>query len=310
MCSLATLLLARWKIDDVVGAVPVHAIAGVWGTLAVALLGSPAAWDNGNSRLDQFLVQALGAATCFVWAFGCGFVVLWLLNRLVPLRVDAEAERLGLNVAEHDAGTELLDLLNDMHEQSRQGDFSQHVRVEPHTEVGCIAQQYNQVLDRVNQEICQRERAGDALRRAEEKYRSIFENAIEGIFQTTPDGRYLSANPALARIYGYASVEQLLASVQSIGQQLYVDPQRRDEFVALMQQHDMVVGFVSQVRRADGQVVWISENARVVRDETGRIAYYEGSVEDITQRKETADLFQQKEAAEAPVAPRASSSRT
>src|SRR5439155_20459304 len=103
-------------------------------------------------------------------------------------------------------------------------------------------------------------RAEEALRQAEEKYRSIFENVMEGIFQTTPDGRYISANPMLARIYGYNSPEQLIAAVSDIGHQIYVQPERRGEFVRLIQQHGIVSKFESHVYRHYGSVICISEN--------------------------------------------------
>ena len=124
------------------------------------------------------------------------------------------------------------------------------------------------------------------LRAAEEKYRTIFENAIEGIFQTTPDGRYLNVNPALARIHGYDSPDDLMTGVNDIGRQIYVDPKRRDEFRALMEKQGEVFKFESQAYRKDGSVMWISEHARSVRDKEGKLLYYEGAVEDVTARKE------------------------
>jgi phosphoserine phosphatase RsbU/P len=131
----------------------------------------------------------------------------------------------------------------------------------------------------------ERKRAETALLQAEEKYRSIYENIVEGIFQTSPDGRYLSANPALARIYGYDSADELMHSLTNISRELYVDPGRRAEFVALMERHDVVSGFESQVHRRDGSVIWISENVRAVRGKKGEIRFYEGTVEDITDRR-------------------------
>ena len=125
-----------------------------------------------------------------------------------------------------------------------------------------------------------------AALKAEEKFRSIFENSVSGIFQTTPDGRYLSVNPALARIYGYASQDDLMARICDIGRLLYVDSTRRPEFVRLMQMEGVVKDFESQVHRKDGSIIWISENARAVRNPAGKIEYYEGMVEDITARKE------------------------
>jgi sigma-B regulation protein RsbU (phosphoserine phosphatase) len=131
----------------------------------------------------------------------------------------------------------------------------------------------------------ERKRAELALSRAEEKYRSIFEHIVEGIFQTTADGHYISANPALARIYGYDSPEDLTVHLTDIAHQLYVEPGKREEFIRLMEQHDVVTNFESRVQRRDGSIIWISENVRAVRDDKHRLLYYEGTVEDITQRK-------------------------
>ncbi|NJS10020.1 MAG: response regulator [Microcoleus sp. CSU_2_2] len=133
--------------------------------------------------------------------------------------------------------------------------------------------------------VLERKRAEITLLKAETKYRSIFENAVEGIFQTSPDGRHLSANNALAGIYGYDSCDQMLAELTDIGRQLYVNPNRRAEFVAVMGDRHEVSRFESQVYRRDGSRIWISENARSICDEGGKILYYEGTVQDITDRK-------------------------
>jgi Amt family ammonium transporter len=131
------------------------------------------------------------------------------------------------------------------------------------------------------------------------KYRRFFENAVEGIFQTTEDGRYLAANPALARIYGYDSVETMQEGIRNIAAELYVDPGRRDEFQRLMAENDVIKDFASQVRRKDGEIIWIVENARAYRDDNGHLLYYEGTVEDVTQQKRSEELLREKEAAEA-----------
>jgi two-component system, sensor histidine kinase and response regulator len=128
-------------------------------------------------------------------------------------------------------------------------------------------------------------RAEEALRLAETKYRTIFENVMEGIFQTTPDGRYLSANPMLARIYGYGGPEEMMSEIADIGHQLYLEPGRREEFVRRIRENGYVTRFESKVRRKDGSEIWISESAREVRDVNGELMYYEGTVEDVTERK-------------------------
>jgi PAS domain S-box-containing protein len=149
-------------------------------------------------------------------------------------------------------------------------------------------------------EVAERKRVEKELRQAEAKYRSIFENAVEGIFQTTPDGQYLSVNPALARIYGYETCAELMASLTDISGQLYVDGSRRAEFIHLLHERNTVSGFESQVYRRDGRVIWITETARTVCDAGGALLYYEGIVEDITERKRAeAELRQAKGAAEA-----------
>ncbi|MEH2275392.1 MAG: ATP-binding protein [Nostoc sp.] len=131
------------------------------------------------------------------------------------------------------------------------------------------------------------ESAYQKLKVAEAKYRSIFENAVEGIFQSSPDGRYITANPALARIYGYSFAEEVTANFTDIEHQLYIDPNRRAEFVRLMEKDGSVSEFESQIYRRDGSIVWISEKAYAVLDEQGKLLYYEGLIEDITQRKQT-----------------------
>jgi diguanylate cyclase (GGDEF)-like protein/PAS domain S-box-containing protein len=135
------------------------------------------------------------------------------------------------------------------------------------------------------QDITQRHLQEKALREAEQRYRSIFENANEGIFQTTADGHYLEVNPALAAIYGYRSAAELISALDDIAAQLYVDPGRRREFTETLRQNDTLVNFESQVFRKDRTIIWISENAHVVRDADGNVLYYEGTVEDITARK-------------------------
>ncbi len=126
--------------------------------------------------------------------------------------------------------------------------------------------------------------AGD-LGRLFKRYSSIVENAVEGIFQSTPDGHYLLVNPALARIYGYASPEELLASVRDISKSVYVDEAMRFEFKRLIERDGVVNGLEYQVYRKDGSIIWIVEQARAVRGADGNVEYYEGFIQDITARK-------------------------
>lgn len=125
----------------------------------------------------------------------------------------------------------------------------------------------------------------ERLRQSEEKYRSIFENVVEGIFQTEPEGRFISVNPAMARIHGFASPEEMVRSVNDIGRELYVDPADRRKYRAILEEQGAVTNFEAQVYRMDGSTIWTSVNARAVKDATGAILYHEGTAEDITVRK-------------------------
>jgi diguanylate cyclase (GGDEF)-like protein/PAS domain S-box-containing protein len=140
-------------------------------------------------------------------------------------------------------------------------------------------------LEGLIQDITKRKHAETMLREAERRYHGLFDNAIEGIFRTTVEGNYLDANPALAHIYGFESPQELMASLRDIGRQLYVDPQRRAEFMRIVKARGSVTGFESQVYRKNGDVIWISENSRLVLGEDGRPLSYEGTVEDITERR-------------------------
>ena len=124
-----------------------------------------------------------------------------------------------------------------------------------------------------------------ALVAEKNNYYDIFDHLVEGIFRTTVSGRYLLANVALARIYGYDSPVELMASIKDIADTLYVEHGRREEFMRLMQENDTLSGFESRIYRKDGSIIWISENCRAVRDAQGKVLYYEGTVEDITERK-------------------------
>jgi PAS domain S-box-containing protein len=144
-------------------------------------------------------------------------------------------------------------------------------------------------------DITERKRAEEALRQAEERYRGIFEHATEGIFQTTREGGFLTANPALARMLGFPSSDELIQAVTDIGGQLHVAPERRREFLRLLDAHGSVQGFEAQVYRKDGSILWISINARAIRDARGALLRFEGIAEDITERKRAVELLRQSE---------------
>ncbi|MDB5739736.1 MAG: putative sensor protein, partial [Alphaproteobacteria bacterium] len=136
------------------------------------------------------------------------------------------------------------------------------------------------VLSRVAENTRKRVTAGEA------SYRAFFDHAVDGIFRTTPEGHYLAVNQALADIYGYASPETLMSGLTDISAQLYVETRRRAEFHTLMQANDVVNNFVSEIYHRSGRRIWISENARAVRDWSGALLCYEGTVKDVTEKFE------------------------
>lgn len=144
-------------------------------------------------------------------------------------------------------------------------------------------------------EVRERQRTAEALQAAEARYHGIFNNAVEGIFQSTPGGRYLSANPALAKMLGYDSPEELMASVTDIDRQLFVSASDRAEFKRLLETQGFVRGFETRFCRKDGGVIWVNANARLVRNAHGMALYYEGSNEDITERKRSLVVLRESE---------------
>ncbi|MGZ9096779.1 MAG: PAS domain S-box protein [Micavibrio sp.] len=135
-------------------------------------------------------------------------------------------------------------------------------------------------------DVEERRRAEKALGEAEKKYRTIVENAAGGIYQLTPEGQYLSANPALARILGFESADALLRDILNAHDQVYADIREHIDFIRELESAGIVKNYEIRAKRRDGTVIWVNENARAVKDDEGNILYYEGSIEDITQRKE------------------------
>jgi PAS domain S-box-containing protein len=134
-------------------------------------------------------------------------------------------------------------------------------------------------------DVEERRRAERALSEAEKKYRAIVENAAGGIYQVTPEGQFLSANPALAKIIGYDSPEEVLRDVESAQDQLYVDKEGRAKFLSDISVLDISKNYEGQIKRKDGQIIWVSENIRPVKDDEGTLLFFEGSMEDVDQRR-------------------------
>lgn len=165
------------------------------------------------------------------------------------------------------------------------GDLERQVAPSPIIEIDTLANSFNSMATQLQDSFTTLEQNNEKLRIAEENYRSIFENALEGIFQSSPEGYYLNVNPALAKIYRYDSPQEMIATVTNIGKQLYVDPEKRAEFRETLLKKGTVKDFEYRCYCKDGSVIWTQIDARVVKDNNGNALYYEGIVQDISDRK-------------------------
>jgi diguanylate cyclase (GGDEF)-like protein/PAS domain S-box-containing protein len=192
-----------------------------------------------------------------------------------------------------EAGEKLLSQQSATFETSLRTKDGDKLPVEVHTRL-LVLDERSAVLA-VCRDLRTRKMQDDALHDVERKYRGIVENAIEGIYQTTPDGRVLSANPALARLLGYANVEELLASGVNIAERAYVHPEQRTDLLQRLEKDGQYTDQEFQIVRRDGSTIWISDNSRVVKDAKGKVKYYEGTVQDITSRKQAEENLEQSE---------------
>lgn len=195
-------LLQRLKLDDALSVIPVHAFAGAWGTLAVALFANLDKLGTGLSRFEQFSIQLTGVITVGFYSFCISYLIMWVINYLYPLRVSIEHEHVGLNISEHGASTELIDLLGDMDAQHKEGLYSQKVKVEPFTEVGQIATKYNEIIDRVASEINNRDVAIKKHQVSESKKGAILLSSMDAIISINAQGYVIEFNPAAERLFG------------------------------------------------------------------------------------------------------------
>jgi Amt family ammonium transporter len=277
-------LMERWRLDDAVGAVPVHLAAGVWGTLAVALFGDPARLGTGLTFIEQLGVQMLGIVVCGAWTFGLTYLFLRLLSRVMPLRISPDDEGTGLNVSEHGATTDLLDLFTVMEQQSHTGDLRMRAPIEPFTEVGQIASRYNSVLD--------------ALEFAVARTEAIVKTAMDGIVTFSKSSLQIrTLNPAAEAIFGLREAQLVGEPVtRLVGSRRYQDRAEAQAFIAataINNERREIVG-----RRADGSRFPLE--LVITENQVGDEAFYTGTIRDITERKRfEAELIQAKEAAEA-----------
>lgn len=197
-----TLLMERLKLDDALSVVPAHLIAGIWGTLSVAFFGEPTLLATGLGFWQQLWIQCLGIISIGLFCFSTSLLFLKIINRIVPLRVSVEQEYLGMNISEHKASTELIDLLSEMQTQEKLGQFEKSVEEEPFTEVGQIARQYNRVINRVQTEMAKRDNAIENFRSSEKRKSAILDASMDCIITIDLKGHVIEFNPAAERTFG------------------------------------------------------------------------------------------------------------
>ncbi|BDX05380.1 ammonium transporter [Planctobacterium marinum] len=222
------MVMERLKLDDALSVVPAHLFAGIWGTLAVALFGDASILATGLGFWQQLSVQLLGVVSIGIFCLTVSYLLLRLINHFVPLRVTAEQEYLGMNITEHRASTELIDLLTDMQGQEREGRFDESVSEEPFTEVGQIAKQYNRVINRVQEEMSKRDEAIHSFRSSEKRKSAILDASMDCIITIDRYGNIIEFNPAAERTFGQtksqvAGLSFVSSFVTSEAQQGFLD---------------------------------------------------------------------------------------
>ncbi|WP_110601163.1 ammonium transporter [Salinicola lusitanus] len=245
--------LLRWRIDDAVGAIPAHLAPGIWGTLAVGVFGDADRLGTGLGWAAQCGVQLLGVVVCGLWAFLVSWLLFGMLGRWLPLRVSAEAEEIGLNMAEHGARTELFELLDAMRQHEEHGEIGARVAADPFTEVGQIAASYNRV--------------SAALERAMTRTQVIMRNLRDGMLTWRSDGVLTAINPGAEALFGVSAEAVMGTSVEALIRCRVPAPGQRREL---------------RVRTAAGTrslEIQVSEGA------SGSEAEFAGMVRDITERK-------------------------
>ena len=211
ICMGTERLMIRFKIDDAVGAVPVHLGCGIWGTLAVAIWGDPEILATGLSFLQQFCVQILGIFIAFALSFPLSLIFLLFIDKKFKLRVSKSEELIGLNVSEHGAKTETSELFSIMEQQAKTGDLSLRAPVDPFTEVGHIAKGYNKVIN--------------ALQHQRTYFKQLFKNSPQAIVIIDRYGKIISINQGYEKMFGYSQEE-----VKSkLNKELIVPDDRIDE---------------------------------------------------------------------------------
>lgn len=286
LSETAVLAIKKIGIDDAIGAFAVHGAAGIWGAIAFALF-APEADIVCSSRWMQLMVQLLGALIAGGLSYFVVYAGLKFLGRFTRLRVKAGEELAGLNMVEHGATNEVVDLLVSMSAHRSTGDYSRDLKVEPFTESGQIAQEYNQVLARVRTEIGHHEETNQWLQSERLRLQSVLENAGVGMYQLDEQGRFVSANSTLLSTISYDSSDALIG--QCYENLVPWHASTSDAFRTMRDAFDNgrpIQDLESQIKLDAEQTLWLLESLVPIRDERGHLLSWLGTVHNITERKQ------------------------
>jgi PAS domain S-box-containing protein len=270
--------LRRYHIDGAVDAVAVHTGAGIWGTLAVALFSQPEILETGLSRGDPFLIQLLGIVIAMVWSLGVTLILLYIINRFLPLRVSAEAERQGLNVSEHDAKTELYDLIEVMQQQAQTQDLSLRVPENVWTEVGQLGLQYNRVMEVLE----------DTMSFTE----AILESVTDAIITfAKPSWEILTVNSSAEQIFGYSSSELVGRSIFQLFE--WQTPNEVEQELLLHQWINK--GRQEVLGTCKNQKMQLILEATLTEGKFGDKSFYTGMFRDVSKQKTAAEILRKEQ---------------
>lgn len=278
-------LMMKFRIDDAIGAIPVHLAAGIWGTLALGIFGSLEILNTGLSRIEQMQVQMLGVIVYGLWAFCVAYIILRITNRFYPLRISDEDEYIGLNVSEHGAKTELTELLDAMEKQELSRDLSVRVPVEPFTEVGQVASLYNRVIDSLDVAI--------------EQTKSIVRDIRDGIITFNSDGLLTSFNPGAEKIFGIPAHQVIGIPVCQLihpDEESFCSTKKDNKTLPI---ENIRLGSKQEIlaKRQDQSVFHME--ITITESQYSGSTQYTGLIRDVSERKKIEEqLFQEKELAQ------------
>lgn len=269
--------LKQCRIDDAVDAVAVHTGAGIWGTLSVAVFGQLEVLGTGLSRPSQFLIQLLGIIVAMTWSFGVTFILLQIINRFFPLRVSPETEHQGLNTSEHNAKTELYDLIEVMQQQAETQDLSLRVPENVWTEVGQVGLQYNQVMDVLE----------DTMSFTE----AILQSVTDAIITfAKPSWEILSLNPSAEKIFGYSKAELIGRSILQLFE--WHTPYQVEQELLLKEwiksERIEILGCQKDQERLLLEVT-------ITEGKFGEQSFYTGMFRDISKQKKASDILKKEQ---------------